>query len=106
MSNNTIPAQAPIILTFPLETLLQSFRAIVKEEIKAEHLNELQEKLLSPAEACKIFQPNISKVTLSKWTADGLIQDYRMGGRRFYKYSELIQSLLILKKYKKPSVTS
>jgi hypothetical protein len=93
-----------IILTpVPLETLLQSFRAIIKEEIKAEQLDQLQDKLLSPAEACKIFQPNISKVTLAKWTADGLIPDHRLGGRVFYKYSELIESLKTLKKYKRPA---
>ena len=92
-----------ILLTLvPLDILLKSFRTILKEERQVDQLHDLQEKMLSPAEACKIFQPNISKVTLAKWTTAGLIPDYRIGGRVFYKYSELLSSLKTLKKFKKP----
>lgn len=95
-----------ILTPVPLDTLLQSFREIIREEIKSEQTNNLDRKLLSPAEACNIFQPKISKVTLSSWTRQGLIQEHRIGGRVYYKYSELIESLKTLKKYKKPAVTS
>ncbi|HEY8658806.1 MAG TPA: helix-turn-helix domain-containing protein [Hanamia sp.] len=95
-----------ILSPIPLDTLLQSLRSIIKEEIQAEQLNELQEKLLSPAEACKIFQPKISKPTLTKWADNGLIQERKIGGRIFFKYSDLIEAAKTLKKYKKPVVTS
>ena len=90
-----------ILSPIQLDTLLQSLRSIIKEEIQAEQLNDLKEKLLSPAEACKIFQPKISKPTLSSWTDKGLITEYRLGGRIFYRYSELIEAAKTLKKYKK-----
>jgi hypothetical protein len=95
-----------ILSPIPLDTLLQSLRSVIKEVIQAEQLNDLQEKLLSPAEACKIFQPKISKPTLASWSDKGLITERRMGGRIFYRYSELIEAAKTLKKYKKPTVTS
>ena len=96
-----------IILTqVPLDTILNAVRKIVQEELNADVSKTQEEKLLSPAEACKIYQPSISKVTLAKWTADGLIQDYRIGGRVYYKRSELIHSLTTLRKYKKPAIAS
>ncbi len=57
------------------------------------------EKLLSPAETCKIFQPNISKVTLSAWTKKGLLTEHRIGGRIFYKQSEVLSKLTTLRRY-------
>lgn len=89
-----------ILTPVPLETLLQSFRAIIKEEIKAEALSELQEKLLSPAEACKLFTPEITKPTLEAWTRDGLLTKHHLGGRVFYKYAEVMASLKTLVRYK------
>ncbi len=62
---------------------------------------ELFEKLLSPEKTCNLFDPKISKVTLHKWTKEGRLQEYRIGGRIYYKYSEVINSLHTLKKYKK-----
>ena len=93
-----------ILSPIPLEDLLQSLRSIIKEEIQAEQLNDLKEKLLSPAEACKVFQPKISKPTLTKWSDNNLIPERRIGGRIFYKYSELVEAAKNLQKYKKPVV--
>jgi hypothetical protein len=81
------------------ENFLEAFRTIIREEIKAEQLNELQGKLLSRAEACKIFQPKISTVTLDKWTSEGRIQSRRIGRRVFYKYAEVVEAAKTLKKY-------
>ena len=61
---------------------------------------EQPEKLLSPSETCKIFQPSISKVTLSAWTKKGLLTEHRIGGRVFYKQSEVIEKLTTIKRYK------
>ena len=80
--------------------LLEMFRPIIQDEIKKLKESEL-EKLLSPAEVCKTFQPPISKVTLSKWSSEGKLQDHRIGGRIFYKQSEILAALITLKKYKK-----
>lgn len=80
--------------------LLEMFRPIIQDEIK-KLKDEQPEKLLSPAEVCKMFQPPISKVTLAKWSVPGKLQDHRIGGRIFYKQSEILAALITLKKYKK-----
>lgn len=95
--------QQVILSQIPLSQIFEGLRAIVREEIKAEKESELQEKLLSPSEVCKLFQPNISKVTLSAWTDQGLLIKHSIGGRVYYKYSELVNSLKTLKKYKRPA---
>ena len=79
--------------------LIELFRVMVKDVV-SQIKDKQEEKLLSPAETCKIFQPTISKVTLASWTNKGLLQDHRIGGRVFYKQSEVLAKLIILKKYK------
>ena len=79
--------------------LIELFRVMVKEEV-SQMKDKQEEKLLSPAETCRIFQPSISKVTLTSWTNKGLLQDHRIGGRVFYKQSEVLAKLTTLKKYK------
>jgi hypothetical protein len=99
------PTQTPLILTnIPLQIILDEIRNIIQTEIRAQREEELRDRLLSGAEACKLFQPVISKVTLKNWGHQGLIANYRIGGRVFYKYSDVMESLKSLKKYKKPIV--
>ncbi|MCW3108467.1 MAG: DNA-binding protein [Segetibacter sp.] len=95
-----------IITTFTPDAFFQSIRAIIKEEIKTEQQADLQEKFLSPKDTCKLFQPNISKVTLSAWTKDGLLKDYRISGRVYYKYSEIMEAVKHLARYKRPVATN
>lgn len=85
-----------------LDQLKNLLRDVVREEIKSDTQNSLSEKLLSPAEVCKMFQPAISKPTLSKWTDAGHLIMYRIGGRTYYKYSEVMEAAKTLKKYLRP----
>lgn len=85
----------------PLTILRSEIQEIIRTELMSREKADLEEKLLSPAETCKLFQPNISKVTLAKWTSEGRIQEHRIGGRVYYKYSDIMASLQTLKKYKK-----
>jgi hypothetical protein len=71
----------------------------VREEIK-QVLSSQEEKLLSPAETCKLFVPNITKATLSSWTAKGYVEVERIGGRLFYKLSEILEKTKKIGKYK------
>ena len=89
-----------ILSPIELQELLNGLRSVVKEEIQAQQQQQLEEKLLSPAETCKLFQPAISKVTLTAWSNQGLLTDYRIGGRVFYRYSEVIEAAKHLKRYK------
>lgn len=91
----------PIALSqFTKEELINSFSLLLDEKLNAFKQQELDDKLLSPAEACKLFQPAISKPTLASWDRQGLIKSYRIGNKVFYKYSELLESLKVLKRYK------
>jgi hypothetical protein len=87
-----------VLTPVPLADLLEQFREIVKEEIRAK-LGE-EEKLLSPAAACKVFEPAISRQTLHSWTDQGLIPMQKIGSRLFYKQSDIITAGATLKKYK------
>jgi hypothetical protein len=81
------------------QELVELFRPILKEEVKS-IVDSKEEALLSPAETCKVFVPSITKATLNTWTKKGMIQEHRIGGRVFYKRSEIIEKSIKLKKYK------
>jgi len=96
-----------IILTaVPVDSLLKQLRQIVKEEIRAEHTQMEGEKLFSPSEACKVFHPAISKPTLASWTAAGFLKRYDIGGRVYYRYSEIIEATKTMKRYKRADIQS
>jgi hypothetical protein len=91
-----------MLIPVELDDLIGQLREVIKEEIQAQHrLDGVEEKLLSPKEACQLFQPKISLPTLAKWEKDGRIPCHRLGGRIYYKKSEVIGSLETLKKYSK-----
>lgn len=84
-----------------LEDLISQVRIVVKEELASKQNAAMGEKFLSPADVCAMFQPSISKVSLSAWTKAGRLTAHRMGARVFYKYSEVIEAVTRLRKYKK-----
>lgn len=59
-----------------------------------------EERLLSAAEACKLFVPAISRLTLIRWTKADYLQEHRIGGRVYYRQSEVIDGAKHLEKYK------
>jgi hypothetical protein len=83
----------------PIEELEARFQKIIKEEIYKKDQESTLEKLLSPEETRKLFTPAVSKVTLHHWAKQGRIKQHRIGSRVFYKYSEVLDSLVHLKKY-------
>jgi hypothetical protein len=93
-------AHEQIILSpIPIDELASRIQMIVRQEINKKEEGAIQERLLSPAETRLIFNPPISKVTLHHWAKQGKVKPHRIGGRVFYKYSELMDSLVHLKKY-------
>lgn len=95
----SIPQNATVLV--PYSELIPSLQHLIREEVRARQVEELQEKLLSPKETCKLFNPAISLVTLDTWADKGLLNKYHIGGRTYYKYSEVINSLQSLKKYQR-----
>lgn len=89
------------VIQSDIDSLLLQIREVVKQELQSNHKAEIEEKLLSPNQAKDLFVPSISRQTLSNWTKDGLLTSYRIGGRVFYKYSEIIGAAKELKRFKK-----
>jgi hypothetical protein len=87
-----------ILNTISAEQMAEIIKPLIVEAIR-EVLHEKEEKFLSPAEVCKIFVPAISKTTLAAWTKKGLLKEYRIGGRVFYKMSEVFKKVNTLYKY-------
>lgn len=84
------------------DQLIELLRPMIKEEMHRV-ISEQEERLLSPAEACKLFKPAITKATLASWTKQGFLQEHRIGGRVFYLQSEILASTIKLSKYKNGS---
>lgn len=92
----------PIILSsIPLEELLEKFKIIVQEGSASREKLLLDDKLLSSSETCSLFKPKISRQTLHAWSKSGKIPIHRIGGRSWYKYSEVLSATNTIKKYKK-----
>lgn len=54
--------------------------------------NQQQKEILSRKEVSKMFE--ISLVTLHDWIKNGILTPYKIGGRTFFKHSELMQLLI------------
>jgi hypothetical protein len=86
-----------------LEQLINNIKDVVRSELASKEKVDAQEQMLSPAQTCELFNPKISKVTLAKWTNNGLLKDYRIGGRVYYKYSEVFEAAKHLIRFKAKS---
>lgn len=94
---SALPQNAVVFV--PLEQLTDTLDNLLQKRLREKQEEDLQEKLLSPKETCKLFSPSISLVTLASWTDKGFLKKYTISGRTYYKYSEVINSLKSLKKY-------
>lgn len=87
----------------------QDLRRIIKDVISEATNQEQQpqsDEFLSIAAAVKLFNPAISKVTLHRWKKEGVIPAYRMGGRIYYKRSEIMLAAQSVRKYDRNRLTS
>ena len=71
------------------------FLEAVKNMVRAELKNGEPEELMTREEVAEFLKVNLS--TVSTWTSQGRLTCYGMGGRRYYKKSEIMASLEILK---------
>lgn len=95
MQNNAI-----LLETLTVEQLQQLIGTSVKNGI-LELQKQLQEKdnseeLLTREETCQFLK--IDSSTLWAWTNNGKVKAYGIGARRYYKRSELLECLTLLKK--------
>lgn len=89
-----------VLYSIDLNELLDAIRQIVSEELSRKGKQITEDKLYSASEAVKLFVPEISRQTLHAWTKSGLIPMYKIGGKNFYKYSEILIATKTLKRYK------
>jgi hypothetical protein len=89
-----------ILQDLSVEELQELIGTTVKKNV-AELQKELQtkifnEELLTRDETCKFLKINSS--TLWSYTNKGKVKCYGLGARRYYKRSELLENLSLLKK--------
>ena len=89
-----------ILTPVPLADLMAKMRDIVRDELQQQIRADLSEKLMTAKEAADLLR--VSLVTLWQWEKQGRIAKYAMGGRTYFKYSELMANLETLQRYKKP----
>lgn len=90
-------SESMILSSIPLDDLKSQIKQIVCDAI--ETLKPDEELLLDTNQARQLFNPPISKVTLIKWTSQGKLKSYKIGGRVYYKRSEIIESAQQIRKY-------
>lgn len=72
----------------------KSVQSLFNDFIKGLPTNNPDE-LLTPCQVCELLQ--IDNSTLWRWAEKGKIQPYGIGGRRYYKRNELMNSLIPLR---------
>lgn len=95
MQNNAI-----LLQTLTVEQLQQLIGTSVRNGI-IELQKELQtkdhsEELMTREETCQFLK--IDSSTLWAWTNNGKVKAYGIGARRYYKKSEIMECLTLLKK--------
>lgn len=95
MQNNAI-----LLQTLTVEQLQQLIGSSVKNGIlelqKELNSKKDDEELLTREETCKFLK--IDSSTLWAWTNKGKVLAHGIGARRYYKRSELLECLTLLKK--------
>lgn len=91
---------AILLQELTVEELQQLIGTSIKNGISQLHKEQLiknfNEELLTREETCKFLK--IDSSTLWAWTNKGKVMAYGIGARRYYKRSELMECLKLLKK--------
>ena len=83
-----------------MENFRELLREILREEISEISLGASKtDEFLSVKELQKLFKPSVSRVTIDNWSNKGLLKKIFMGGKVYFKKSEVFESLNTLKKY-------
>jgi arsenate reductase-like glutaredoxin family protein len=94
-----------------MDKVLQTFISQIKDEFrvllrdvlddyKSLEKTESEEKLISAAEAAKLFQPPVSVQTIRSWARQGLLKVHYQGRLMFFKKSEILSASKTISKYK------
>lgn len=75
-----------------LSNFLESLQATINKEAESVPEDQGEEEPLNVAEAARIF--GVTRQTLSRWTKEGKIKGFTVGGRRYYYLSEIRKHLI------------
>jgi hypothetical protein len=78
------------------ELINEGVKSQLKDFQKELTIKEANDELLTRKEACEFLKINSS--TLWAWSNKGKVKAYGIANRRYYKRSELIESLILVKK--------
>jgi hypothetical protein len=81
------------------DAIVPEIQHLIESAFKKHSAESLLEKFLSIDEARKMFQPVIARGTLYNWCDAGYLNSFTIGGKRFFKYSELVEAVTKVKKY-------
>ena len=91
---------AILLQELTVEELQQLIGSTVKDNItelqKELESKKFTEELLTREETCQFLK--IDSSTLWSWTNKGKVKAYGIGARRYYKRSELLECLILLKR--------
>jgi excisionase family DNA binding protein len=84
------------ILRTELQSLLKDFigKSVIEEKTEVEYLTKKQ--------ACKLL--NVSETTIWRWAKEGKIIAHGIGSKRYFKRSELIDSITSLQSFAETGV--
>ena len=85
----TTPEQLAELITEGVKSQIQD----LKKDLQKQEAND---QLLTREEACEFLK--INQITLWRWTNKKKVKAYGIGNRRYYKRSELLDCLTLLKK--------
>ena len=80
-----------------LSELGEFLRQIIRSEMNIKKEDESHDRLLSISDVCQRL--DITPPTLLSWRKQGVINDYRIGSRVYFKESEIQAALGTVKKF-------
>jgi hypothetical protein len=89
----------PIDLNVFKETIKECVKDVLVEMKEGE-----EEKLLSINKVTQLFDPAASTTTVRKWTKEGKLQAYVIGGRILYKQSQVMEAATKITRYSRSQI--
>ena len=75
------------------QEIVNDLRNQILNDLK-EAVREKKESYLTPDQACK--ELGISRGTVNNWADRGILKLYRLGGRTYFKFSEIEKAMTVV----------
>ncbi|MGZ7117711.1 MAG: helix-turn-helix domain-containing protein [Methanobacterium sp.] len=88
-----------MIITLTVEELVNILDSRISFFIRQAPSKKPEDSLLKPKDVAKML--SVSRVTISQWMKSGRLPYCRIGTRIYFKKSEVLEAMQIMKKYKR-----